>query len=85
MQAVCTVLRNLAPAGHVLLIEKTQDVATTSNTDDASSFISKARSVEVYQNLMAPFQLIDVRDRIIEPTYFNPTPGKCMLFKAPPF
>ncbi len=81
--SVCGVLRVLAPKGHVLLIEKTKDVATTDNTEDGCSFISKARSVETYAGFMAPFKLVDVRERILEPTYFNSAPGQCMLFRAP--
>lgn len=82
-RAVCAAMRALAPNGHVLLIEKTDDIATTDNTDDGSTFISKARTVETYAEFMAPYELVDVRERILEPTYFNPSPGQCMLFKAP--
>lgn len=79
----CAVLKRLAPDGYVLLIEKTAAIGTTANAEDGAQFLSRARSVETYQKMMDPFRLVLVRDRVVEPTYFNPTPGKCMLFESP--
>jgi len=53
------------------------------NVEDGSQFLSRARSVESYQEMMHPFKSVLVRDRVVEPTYFNSTPGKCMLFNSP--
>lgn len=80
---VCAVLRRLAPEGHVLLIEKTAAIGTTAGAEDGSQFLSRARSIETYQQMMQPFKLVLHRDRVVEPTYFNPTPGQCMLFASP--
>lgn len=80
---VCNVLRSLAPRGHVLLIEKTDPFHITDNTTDGARFISRARSVDTYTEYMKPFTLVSVTDRILEPTYANPRPGSCMLFRSP--
>jgi trans-aconitate methyltransferase len=80
---VCAEIRRLVPKGHVLLIEKTEAISITENTQDESSFISRARSVETYAEFMAPYRLVHTQPRIIEPTYHNPRPGTCMLFQAP--
>lgn len=76
-------MKRLTPNGYVLLIEKTESIAITKNTTDENLFISRARSVEDYANLMKPYKLVSVSKRIIEPTYFNPNPGSCMLFRSP--
>jgi SAM-dependent methyltransferase len=76
-------MKELTPHGHILLIEKTEAIAVSENTEDSNQFISRARSVETYSEYMKPFTLVGVWDRVIEPTYFNVRPGQCMLFKAP--
>lgn len=58
-------------------------ISITENTTDESDFISRARSVEVYSEYMAPYKLVQAEPRLVEPTYFNPRPGTCMLFQAP--
>jgi trans-aconitate methyltransferase len=80
---VCGVLRTLAPHGHVLLIEKTEPFHITENVTDGARFISRARSVETYADYMKPFTLVSVAPRVLEPTYPNPKPGSCMLFRSP--
>jgi SAM-dependent methyltransferase len=82
-KAVCAELKRLAAKGHILLIEKNAEIGTTENKTDESAFISRARAVETYAAYMAPFTLIHTEPRLIEPTYFNKSPGTCMLFKAP--
>ncbi len=82
-QKVIEDIKRLAPMGHVLLIEKTEPIAITANTKDDTSFISRDRSVETYTMLMNPFKLAATAKRMAEPTYFNPHPGTCMLFKSP--
>lgn len=80
---VCQVMKQLVPKGYILCIEKTDPISITENTKNGNQFISRNRSVETYQELMRPYELVKVRDRIVEPTYFNPHPGKCMLFVSP--
>jgi len=82
-QGVCAELKRLAPKGHVLIIEKNEEIGTTENKTNEAEFISRARSVETYAGYMAPFKLVHAEPRLIEPTYFNKKPGTCMLFKAP--
>lgn len=80
---VCKVMKRLAPAGHILCVEKTENIATTANTEDGTRFISQARPVEIYADFMHPFRLVCVQNRVVEPTYFNTRPGSCMLFASP--
>lgn len=82
-QQVCSILQRLAPKGHVLLIEKIEEVNITENTADGRQFISRARSVETYSEYMLPYILVKTREMAVEPTYSNPKPGKCMLFSSP--
>lgn len=82
-RSVIEEMKRITPHGHVLLIEKTEEIGTTVNTRDGDSFISRAREPEMYARMMAPYKLISVSDRIVEPGYHNPFPGKCMLFKSP--
>lgn len=82
-RAVIGEMKSLAPRGHILLIEKTDDIATTSRFDDGNIFLSRARALEVYEELMRPYELVSVGDRVLEPGYINPHPGKCMLFRSP--
>ncbi|MFZ5447608.1 MAG: class I SAM-dependent methyltransferase [Thermodesulfobacteriota bacterium] len=82
-QQVCKVMQTLAPNGHILVIEKTEAINVTENIEDGSKFLSRARSIETYQQYLAPYSLVSVRDRVVEPTYNNPQPGKCMLFVSP--
>lgn len=76
-------MKKMASCGFVLLIEKTEAISVTENQDDGSHFLSRARSVDTYSELMQPFELIEIAPRVMEPTYFNEKPGTCMLFKAP--
>lgn len=80
---VCAELKRLVPRGHVLLIEKTEDISTTENATDEASFISRARTVEMYSEYMAPYRLVHSEPRMLEPTYHNPRPATSMLFQAP--
>jgi protein-L-isoaspartate O-methyltransferase len=74
-------IHRMVPSGHVLLIEKTEDISTTENIHDATLFISRARPIETYKEWMKSFEMIGTWQRILEPTYFNKSPGTCMLFK----
>ena len=76
-------MKRLAPEGHVLIIEKTEDIGTTRNTQDGNSFLSRARSPQTYGKWMEPYKLVSVSNRVVEPGYYNVSPGKCMLFKSP--
>lgn len=76
-------IKLIAPKGHVLLIEKVEDNFTTKNVTDGNSFISRARSKEIYCQWMAPYKLVSVSKRVVEPGYINPNVGECMLFRSP--
>jgi len=73
-------MKRLVPSGWILLIEKNEEYRTSSNQSQGDIFLSRARSVETYTEWMKPFELVNVRKRILEPTYCNPSPGSCMLF-----
>lgn len=66
---------------YILIIEKTESVSTTENVLDGDEFMSTARPVSLYEEWLKPFRLIMKRERILEATYFNKSPGTCMLFK----
>ena len=74
-------VKKVVPHGHILMIEKTEDISTTKEYNDGNQFISRARSVETYKEWMAPFEMIGTWPRLLEATYFNKSPGTCMLFK----
>jgi SAM-dependent methyltransferase len=80
---VAATMRRLAPRGHVVCVEKTEAIEVTENIGDGRHFISRARSVEHYRELMHPFRLVMTRERIVEPTFANPRPGTCMVFESP--
>lgn len=82
-QSVLNEIKKIAPKGHVLLIEKVEDHYTTENFTDGDSFISRARSKETFSKWMHPYTLISASKRIVEPGYFNPNVGECMLFRSP--
>ncbi len=82
-EEVCRVMKRLAPKGHLLCLEKTGAIATTANIEDGEQFISRARSIDVYKDLMQPYELVAVQDRVVEPTYFSPHAGTVMVFKSP--
>lgn len=76
-------IKQLAPNGYVLLTEKNDAIRVTENNTDDSCFISRARPVELYQEWMRPFVLVQTTARIVEPGYPNPKPGTCLLFRSP--
>jgi len=82
-QSALSEIKRIAPRGHVLLIEKVEDHYTTKNRTDGDSFISRARSRETFSKWMSPYKLISASKRIVEPGYFNPDVGECMLFRSP--
>ncbi len=82
-RSVLEEIKRIAPKGHVLLIEKAEDNFTTRNVRDGNSFISRARSKETYAQWMAPYKLVSVSKRVVEPGYINPNVGECMLFRSP--
>ena len=82
-RSVLEEIKRIALKGHVLLVEKAETHFTTKNITDGNLFISRARSVKTYEQWMAPYKLISVSKRIVEPGYFNPNVGECMLFRSP--
>jgi len=79
-KSVIEKMKKLVPSGWILLIEKNEEYRTSSNQSQGDIFLSRARSVETYTEWMKPFELVNVRNRILEPTYDNPSPGSCMLY-----
>lgn len=82
-QKVLQEIKQLAPKGHVLLIEKTEAINVSQNVSEGRSFLSRARTVETYQKWMEPYALVKTTSRVLERTYDNKSPGTCMLFKSP--
>lgn len=82
-RSVLEEIKRMAPKGHVLLIEKVENNFTTKNVTNGNLFISRARSKEIYVKWMAPYKLVSVSKRVVEPGYINPNVGECMLFKSP--
>jgi SAM-dependent methyltransferase len=82
-RSVIEEIKKVAPRGHILLIEKTDSIKVTENASAADKFISRARPVSIYKDWMLPFTLVKTKERVLENTYDNKSPGTCMLFKAP--
>lgn len=82
-RSVIEEMKRICPEGHVLIIEKTDDFATTKNFTDGNSFMSRGRSPEQYSAWMKPYKLVSVSKRVVETGYYNPNPGTCMLFASP--
>jgi SAM-dependent methyltransferase len=75
-------MKRLAPAGHLLCVERTAGDDTVTGR---GGFISRARPVREYEKLMAPYRLVKTRDRVVEPGFPRPAPGTWMLFASPTF
>jgi len=84
---VCEVMKKLAPKGYVLCIEMTDPidlVDITKDVRDCDICFTKARPVSRYKELMYPYKLVSVRERVIEPTcFYSSHAGTCMLFASP--
>jgi 2-polyprenyl-3-methyl-5-hydroxy-6-metoxy-1,4-benzoquinol methylase len=80
-RSVISSIKHMVPNGYVLISEKTEQVSVTRNIADGNQFISRARSVETYEEWMKPYILIKKINSIIENTNHNKVPGTCMLFK----
>jgi 2-polyprenyl-3-methyl-5-hydroxy-6-metoxy-1,4-benzoquinol methylase len=81
-RSVISSIKHMVPNGYVLISEKTEQVSVTRNIADGNQFISRARSVETYEEWMKPYILVQTIDSNVEPTYFNKSPGTCMVFKG---
>ena len=77
---VCARMKELAPTGYVLCVEKTETVNVTAQRTDGRRFLSRARSVATYQEYLHPFRLIATSPRPAEPT--EQAAGVYMLFAA---
>jgi SAM-dependent methyltransferase len=74
--------RILAPAGHVLICEETDDSHLWGDTADPDGMCTVGRSAEAYASLFAPLRLLESAPRVIEPTYPRPDVGTYLLFGA---
>ena len=81
---VCARLKQLAPNGYVLCVEKTEEVGVSSQHTDGRRFVSRARPVATYEEYLHPFRLVTTSRRPVEPTLARPdAAGMFMLFAAP--
>lgn len=68
--------------GYILLCEETDSKHVSGDTNNPFGRCTIGRSVETYQNLMAPYKLIKISSRKIEPGYTRKDVGTYMLFLA---
>lgn len=67
-RVIAEILRVTAPDGWVLLGEKIEPLNETARTDDNTTFLSKHRPVERYQEWMHPFRLVAIEPRRVPAT-----------------
>jgi len=79
---VCDRMKQLAPGGYLLCVEKTESINVTAQHTDGGRFISRARPVTTYEEYLYPFRLIATVPRPAEPGAEQALPGLCMLFRA---
>lgn len=72
--------RIIVPGGHILLCEATDQSLYYDEETSPEGGVTIGRSVEHYQRLFTPFNLIDTAPRRTEPGYQIP-PGTYMLFR----
>ena len=78
--AAAEVRRILAPGGHVLLCEETDERHRAGDVEDDDGICTIGRGVDRYAALFAPLRLLETSPRVIEPTYPRPDVGTFMLF-----
>ena len=77
-------MKQLAPNGYLLIVEKTAPVSITAQHSDGRSFVSRHRSLATYQEYVAPFRLIATLSRPVESAHGESgSAGSLMLFEAP--
>ena len=74
--------RVAARDGHLLLVEETDPALEAGNAGRADVGYTRGRPVEWYAQCLAPFELIAVSRREIEPTYPRADVGTYMFFRV---
>jgi len=75
--------RIVAPHGHLLLCEETDDTLEAGDRAQAHLGYTCGRPVTAYQAWLHPWKLIATKRRSIEPDYPRPDVGTYMLFAGP--
>lgn len=75
--------RIVAPHGHLLLCEETDDTLEAGDRAQAHLGYTCGRSLAAYQAWLHPWKLIATKRRSIEPDYPRPDVGTYMLFAGP--
>ncbi len=75
--------RMVAPRGHLLLCEETDDTLEAGDREQAHLGYTCGRPVMTYQAWLHPWKLIATKRRSIEPDYPRPDVGTYMLFAGP--
>jgi SAM-dependent methyltransferase len=78
--AVTEAQRITRPAGHLLLVEETDETLEAGSASAPEHGYTRGRSVARYAALLAPRPVLATRARRIEPTYDRPDVGTYMLF-----
>jgi len=79
-QAAVTELKRLVCVGHLLLVEDTDATQPDRDLPHDETAMCRHRSVARYQAMLAPWKLVTVWPRQIEPTAPMRTVGEAMLF-----
>jgi SAM-dependent methyltransferase len=77
------ILRVLAPAGHLLIVEETDVALEAGDAGRADLGYTRGRSVEWYVEALKPLQLLTTSPRRIEPGYPRQDVGTYMFFRRP--
>jgi len=80
--AVAELKRVVRPGGHILLCEETNPSLRQGDVEDEHGMCVVGRSVSAYAALLAPFRLVSVSPRHVEPTYPSKDVGHYMLFQG---
>jgi SAM-dependent methyltransferase len=75
--------RIVAPHGHLLLCEETDDTLEAGDRTQAHLGYTCGRLVTTYQSWLHPWELVATKRRSIEPDYPRPDVGTYMLFAGP--
>jgi SAM-dependent methyltransferase len=75
--------RVLKPDGYLLMCEETDATLEAGDREQAQFGYTRGRPIDVYGEWLAPWTLLAVRRREIEPGYARPDVGNYMLFAGP--
>ena len=75
------ILRVIAPGGHLLLVEETDETLSAGDPANADRGYTHGRAVAWYAHRVQPASLVATSPRRIEPGYPRPNVGTYMLFQ----